>query len=134
MTSSSKVLTVVTLNLVFAAVLVAPAFAMRLAEMDPYGTNIDRVVAASNNAVRVIAICNAVDAVFALLFVFLAALLLVHRLLWPLLTRTLFRMTDIGTKGRRTILTAIGVTLLSASVFGGKLPELLKEVVKIFGG
>jgi len=43
-------------------------------------------------------------------------------------------MTDIGTKGRRAILTSVGLALLSASVFGGKLPELLKGLVKIFGG
>jgi glucose-6-phosphate isomerase len=43
-------------------------------------------------------------------------------------------MADIGTKGRRAILTAVGLALLSASVFGGKFPEFLKEFVKIFGG
>ena len=54
-------------------------------------------------------------------------ILLVHRLVWPVLSRTLFRMTDIGTKGRRSILVAVGSALLSASVFGGKFPELLKD-------
>jgi glucose-6-phosphate isomerase len=66
--------------------------------------------------------------------VLLATLLLIHRALWPLLTRTLFRMADIGTKGRRAILTAIGISLLGTSVFGEKFPELLKEFVKAFGG
>jgi hypothetical protein len=50
---------------------------------------------------------NMFDIVLALLFVLLAVMLLIHRLLWPLLTRTLFRMQDIGTKGRRAILATI---------------------------
>jgi hypothetical protein len=61
-------------------------------------------------------------------------LLLIHRLLWPLLTRTLFRRADIGTKGRQAILTAVGLALFGASVFGGRFPDLLKDLVKIFGG
>jgi hypothetical protein len=43
-------------------------------------------------------------------------------------------MQDIGTKGRRAILTAVGVALLSASIFHEKIPDLLKEVIKAFGG
>jgi hypothetical protein len=133
MTSSSKVVTIVTLNLVFAAVLVAPAFTIHPAELDPYGTNIDRIVATGINAVRAAAITNAVDAVFALLFVSLAILLLVHRGVWPLLSRTLFRMTDIGTKGRRAILTTVGLALIAAGVTG-KVPELVQKVIEKFGG
>jgi hypothetical protein len=43
-------------------------------------------------------------------------------------------MQDIGTKGRRAILTAVGIALLSTSVFNGKMPDLLKEVIKALGG
>jgi hypothetical protein len=64
----------------------------------------------------------------------LAIMLMVHRAVWPQLTRTLFRITDIGTKGRRAILTAVGMALLSASIFHEKIPDLLKELVKGFGG
>lgn len=81
-----------------------------------------------------VSLADTFDAILALLFVILALLLLVHRAIWPLLTRTLFRMTDIGTKGRRAILTLVGLALLGASVFGGKFPELLKDVTKILGG
>jgi hypothetical protein len=133
MTSSSKVLTVITLNLVFAAALVAPAFTIHPAELDFDKTNIEKTVATGINTARAIAICNVVDAVFALLFVFLAALLLIHRLFWPLLTRTLFRMTDIGTKGRRAILTTVGLALLAAGI-SGKVPELVQKVIEKFGG
>jgi len=63
------------------------------------------------------------------------SLLLIHRAVWPILIRTLFRMQDIGTKGRRAILTAVGVALLGlvrCSV--EKVPELLKDLIKILGG
>jgi hypothetical protein len=81
-----------------------------------------------------ISLTNIFDAVLALLFVFLALILLIHRATWPLLARTLFKMQDIGTKGRRAILTAVGMALLSASIFHEKIPDLLKEVIKAFGG
>jgi hypothetical protein len=45
---------------------------------------------------------NLFDALLALLFETLALTLLVHRVFWPLLSRILFRIQDIGTNGRRT--------------------------------
>ena len=59
---------------------------------------------------------NFLDFLLALLFVLPSVLLLVHRAFWPLLTRTLFRMTDIGTKGRRGILIVIGLALITHSL------------------
>jgi len=82
----------------------------------------------------VVAITNVLDVALAGLFFLLSAVLLIHRVLWPLFTRTLFKMQDIGTKGRRAILTAVGVALLSTSVFSGKFPELLNDITKIFVG
>jgi hypothetical protein len=38
-----------------------------------------------------------------------------------------------GTKGRRAILALFGAALLGTSMFGGRFPELLKELVKRFG-
>ncbi len=86
-----------------------------------------------NSLLFLISLTNMFDAALALLFVLLALLLLVHRLFWPLLTRTLFRMTDIGTKGRRAILTTVGFALIAAGI-SGKVPELLQELVEKFGG
>jgi hypothetical protein len=83
---------------------------------------------------RFVCFTNIFDAILALFFVFLALFLLIHRALWPLLSRTLFRMQDIGTKGRRAILTAVGIALLGSAAFGEKFPELLNEIVKAFGG
>jgi hypothetical protein len=80
-----------------------------------------------------IALTNVFDVALALVFVLLAAVLLVHRAVWPLLTRTLFRMADIGTKGRRAILTTAGLALIAAGVTG-KVPELLQKLIEKLGG
>jgi hypothetical protein len=81
-----------------------------------------------------VGLTNMFDVALALLFALLAVLLLIHRAVWPMMVRTLFKMQDIGTKGRRGILTAFGVALLSASVFGEKVPDLFKDLMKVFGG
>jgi hypothetical protein len=128
MTSSWKVLATVIVNFFLAVLFVSPLLV---------GVNIKLIGDLRDEiliTISMIAFSNIVDAVVALFYVLLAVLLLIHRALWPLLTRTLFRMTDIGTKGRRSILTTVGLALLSASVFGGKFPELPKDLVKIFGG
>jgi hypothetical protein len=128
MTSSLKVLATVIVNFFLAVLFVSPLLV---------GVNIKLIGDLRDEiliTISMIAFSNIVDAVVALFYVLLAVLLLIHRALWPLLTRTLFRMTDIGTKGRRSILTTVGLALLSVSVFGGKFPELLKDLVKIFGG
>jgi hypothetical protein len=78
-----------------------------------------------------IATTNIFDVALALLFVLLAAMLLIHRLLWPLLTRTLFRIQALGTIGRRGILVTVGLTLLGWS--GVHLPELARELLKALG-
>jgi hypothetical protein len=75
---------------------------------------------------------NSVDAIIASVFGLFALLLLVHRVVWPLLTRTLFRIQDIGTKGRRAMLFTVGTGLLTLAGFG--LPEWLKGIFKSFGG
>jgi hypothetical protein len=76
-----------------------------------------------------ISVTNVFDAMLALVFVLLAVILLVHRAAWPLLTRTLFHVQDIGTKGRRAVLIALGIALLS-----GKLDDLLQKLIEKFGG
>jgi hypothetical protein len=131
MTSALRVAATVSLNLVLALFLVSPLFLFRSQDAT-YGWN--ELSEVTITTLVLIGLSNVVDALLALLFVVLAAMLLIHRAVWPLLARTLFRMADIGTKGRRAILTAVGLALLSASVFGGKFPELLKDLTKIFGG
>jgi hypothetical protein len=85
---------------------------------------------------RAIAITNVFDTVLALLFVVLALLLLIHRCIWPLLARSLFRMQEIGTKGRRGILFAAGLALLGAGLQAGKLelPGWIKAIIDAVKG
>lgn len=77
---------------------------------------------------------NYADAALALLFAVLCALLLIHRLFWPLLNRTLFKMQDIGTKGRRSILVTVGIWFLKQSVFGGEFPKFMEKILEKVSG
>jgi hypothetical protein len=82
-------------------------------------------------ALAIVSVSNLLDASLALLFFFLCLTMLIHRAVWPLLMRTLFRVTDIGTKGRRAILASAGLGLLGLAGFGP--PEWLKEPLKHLG-
>jgi hypothetical protein len=127
MNGVSKVSGVVILNILSAVCLLRPGLVITAIT-----TNIESHVALE--CVAVVSLSNIFDGFLALLFVVLVFVLLIHRLLWPLLSRTLFRMQDIGTRGRRSILTAIGFALLWLGAFGGKFPDLLKEIMKSFNG
>jgi hypothetical protein len=136
MTSYLKVLATILLNLLsaIALALVFPfaAYVLTLVVTAARPGDTERI----SEAILVglwMAFSNIFDVVLALFFVILASLLLVHRALWPLLTRTLFRMADIGTKGRRAILTTVGFALLAAGI-SGKVPELVQKVIEKFGG
>jgi hypothetical protein len=74
---------------------------------------------------------NAIDAIAASIFLLLAALMLIHRLFWPLLNRTLFRIKDVGIKGRRVFLVSVGLALLIAA---RELPDWFKEIIKALTG
>ena len=121
MTSSLRVLASVVLSFLAAIILVCPLVLYGYVREDSPLQNTAQMLA-------LVAFTNLFDCVLAVLFVFLAVLLLIHRAVWPLLTRTLFRMQDIGTKGRRAILTAVGLYLMGAS--GWKVPGLFKQLVE----
>ncbi|MGO9678009.1 MAG: hypothetical protein ACLPW4_12225 [Candidatus Sulfotelmatobacter sp.] len=124
----------VLLNLLMAACLVSPYFSSEIESANHARVGERLVDFLGSPAAYYIAQTNWIDVVLALLFVSLTVVLLMHRVLWPLLSRPLFRMQDIGTKGRRAILTAVGLSLLTGSFFGGKVPEWLKEILKGFSG
>jgi hypothetical protein len=128
MTSFWKVLVAVIFSLLSALFLVGPAIVnmFRAVYLDAPNTFL-------NTLVTLIGFVNLFDTLLAILFVSLSTLLLIHRLIWPLLTRTLFRMTDIGTKGRRAILTTVGLALLAAGI-SGKVPELVQKIIEKLGG
>ena len=75
---------------------------------------------------------NILDVMLAVIFEILALALLLHRALWPLLNRTLFRLQHIGTNGRRAIMVTIGFALVGASLTG-KVPELVQKIVEKLG-
>jgi hypothetical protein len=130
MARSRRVVAILIVDFLLAVALVGPAF-FWTNERFIHLVKGRTIVAAS---VATVAMSNMFDAALSLLFVLLAVVLLVHRAVWPLLTRTLFRIADIGTKGRRAILTTVGIALLGTSVFGGKFPELVAKLIEKFGG
>src|ERR1700722_138640 len=129
MTRSLTIVGILTCNLLLAVALVAPGLAWQLASIASLfvGSRWWFVIVVT----MTVGLSNLFDFLFASLFAVLAAVLLIHRALWPLLTRTLFRMQGIGTKGRRAILVLIGFTLMGAS--RTKFPELSKKLAQIFG-
>lgn len=71
---------------------------------------------------------NLSDVMISLLFGLLVIMLLIHRAVWPLLNRTIFRFQAIGPKGRRVLLASIGLGLFSCS--GIPIPETIKAVIE----
>jgi len=127
MNSTSQVAWLIFVNVVLSLGLIGPAL-----YAGPYHLRMDSPYSV-RLTVEMVSLTNRFDVGFAMLFVLLAAILLMYRLFWPLLTRTLFRMQDVGTKGRRAILTTIGVALLGTSLFGGKFPELWGKIIEHLG-
>jgi hypothetical protein len=79
-------------------------------------------------ALILVSASNVLDAIVALCFVFLAVLLLAHRAFWEPLNRTIFRIQEIGFKGRCALLYCIGLALL----FGPSASSKMAEWVKMF--
>lgn len=129
MTSSWNVIAVIMGNLLLALFLVGPLFIFAA----PHQNVFDKFALTLIMSIC-IALTNVFDTVLALLFVLFATTLIIHRALWPLLTRSLFRMQAIGTKGRRGIFITVGIALLDVSVFRGKFPELLKGIIRSLAG
>jgi hypothetical protein len=82
--------------------------------------------------ITVLLMSNMIDGIVASVFVVLTAVMLTHRLLWPLIDRLLYALQGIGIARRRWLFGAIGVTLLGWG--GWRLPEALKEIVKTVAG
>jgi hypothetical protein len=132
-TSTVRILATVLFNLILAALLVSPLFVVKLQTIS---TAKEALKQEALTIFRVIAMTNVLDAAIAFLFVALALLLLIHRCIWPILTRSLFRMQEIGIQGRRGILFAAGLALLVAGFHIEKLelPEWVKAIVEAAKG
>jgi len=128
MNSTLPVASMAVLDLLLALILISPLImvAERRIPLETIGDELGMLCS--------VAITNLFDVTLSCFFFFLLSLLLIHRAIWPILTRTLFRMQDIGTKGRRAILAATGISLLGMSLFGEKPPDSLKDLLKSLTG
>jgi hypothetical protein len=129
-----KIAAVVFLNCLLAACLLVAPLAWSIKGMEDYFFEFEapsRLTVPFFFDVLVVSASNAIDALAASLFLLLAALMLIHRFFWPLLNRTLFRVQDLGIKGRRLLLASVGLALLIAT---RELPDWFKEIVKAFSG
>jgi hypothetical protein len=81
--------------------------------------------------VRLVISINLADSFFAILFGILAALLLVHRILWPFVNQSFYRFaTESST--RRKILICAGIVLLG--FIGRDLTAAIRDLIKAFAG
>ncbi len=72
---------------------------------------------------------NLVDALVVGAFLLSVALALLHRLLWPTLSRSLYAIQALGIERRRKLFFGLGIALL---VLGGlKVPEALKRLLEM---
>jgi len=133
MTSSMKVLVTVIVNLLLAVTFITfgtlPALIARARNPEFNMETTAHIFL--NGVLPIISISNLLDALLALLFVGMAVMLLVHRVIWPLLNRTLFRLQEVGTRGRRGILVAVGLALITWS--GVRIPDMLRTLTHGLG-
>lgn len=85
------------------------------------------------NVVLAVAGSNTLDFLASIVFVVLALVLLIHRALWPVLNRSVFRLQEIGANGRRAILISLGAALLGAAL-GAHAPAWVRKVAELLGG
>ncbi len=83
--------------------------------------------------VMIVAGSNTLDFLASSVFVVLALVLLIHRALWPLLNRSVFRLQEIGTRGRRAVLVSLGLGLLGVST-GANVAEWAKKASELLKG
>lgn len=125
MKQTANILVAIGSTFVLALVLVSP-LALRFG-----GFPTDITLSHLMRAEQIVALSNTLDLFVACLFGFLILLLLIHRVLWPVLVRTVFRLQEVGTKGRRLILALVGVALATQSIAGRKVPEFVQELIKL---
>jgi hypothetical protein len=70
---------------------------------------------------------NVITVVFAIIFLILALLMIVHRAFWPLINRPIYALAGLGIIRRRKLLGAAGILLLGLAV--GYEPSWLKEII-----
>jgi hypothetical protein len=136
MKQSYKIAAVILLNILLGAGLVVAPFlgsmgylAGDMLSFIAITTPQDRIAA----AVLFVAGSNTLDFMASCVFVALALALLIHRALWPLLNRSVFRLQEIGTRGRRALLVSLGAALLGIAL-GNNAAEWARKAAELFTG
>ena len=75
---------------------------------------------------------NAVDALAASLFVVLALVAILHRVVWPVLGRAVYALQEMGIARRRKLMCTLGVLLLTHA--GLNIPEQIKKIAELLSG
>jgi len=79
-----------------------------------------------------IAAANVPAVLAGAVFVFLALIMLAHRVFWPLSSRVVYTLARHGIIRRRKLLGSIGVALVGAAM--PPLASVLRELAKMLGG
>jgi hypothetical protein len=134
MKQSYKIAVVILLNLLLGVILMAAPFFEAFSYLiDGIFSVHAAVMDKTATVVLVVAGSNTIDFLAASVFLLLAAALLIHRALWPLLNRSVFRLQEIGTKGRRAILISLGAAFLGAGM-GANVAEWAKKAAEHWMG
>jgi hypothetical protein len=72
----------------------------------------------SEHAAELIMTANALDVIVGGAYIILSLFLLVHRIIWPVITRALYALARFRLAERRAVLAGIGLALLGAGLPG----------------
>jgi hypothetical protein len=136
--SVPKIVGIVTLNLLIAAILLVYPFWWSNQQLDyERGANVlgsltgaYNPVARVGKTVHLLSSSNLVDALGASAFIIFGLLMLLHRVFWPLFARPVYALADLGVIGHRKLLGTVGLALLGYAT--GKPMEILTKLVELF--
>ena len=133
-----KIAALIFINCLFGALLVVAPFGWGLFAL--VGDALDffapkRVMVESfHDVVLSVAASNTLDLFASLAVVILCVLLILHRVLWPLINRSVFRLQALGPNARRGLLSAAGASLIAIASHSDKLASAVKAISGFFKG
>jgi hypothetical protein len=95
-----------------------------LSQFDPRAASGD----ATGTLLRTLASTNVIDAFTSGLFIFFALAMLLHRLFWPFLSRTVDGLKNLGVLKWRKVIGAIGIALIGCATPAGK--EVVEKILE----
>ena len=124
--SFTKICVIILLNCIAAILLVIGPILIMILSLMLWGGSDTGLSRGLETAWWVTSYSNVFGAMFALAFVFLAIIMLLHRIFWELLERPVYALQKLGLARRSKLLGTIGTILITAAV--GGLPWLEKIV------